>query len=107
MWSRPFKVCILALSALGCASVFAFERPFPPGTKRGVMTPANHPQIILDGKNRHLAPGARIWNQDNLIEMPASLRGSELPVRFTEDARGDIDRVWILTPEEARRRASP
>ena len=111
MRSRPVQVCILtlsaALSALWCASVLAFERPFPPGTKRGTMTPAAHPQIIIDGKHRHLAPGARIWNQDNLIEMPASLRGSDLPVRFTEDTQGEIDRVWILTPEEARRRTSP
>lgn len=49
-----------------------------------------------------MAPGARIWNQDNLIEMPAALRGSDLPVNYTEDAQGDIDRVWILTAEEAR-----
>jgi len=80
----------------------AFERPFPAPTKRGKMTPAPHPDIVIDGKLRQLSPGGRIWNQNNLIEMPASLRGSDLVVNYTENDQGEIDRVWILTPEEAR-----
>jgi hypothetical protein len=81
----------------------AFERPFPPNVKRGKMTPANYPSIVIDGKARHLSAGARIWSQDNRIEMPASLRGSDLAVNYTENGQGDIDRVWILTKDEASR----
>lgn len=80
----------------------ALDRPFPAPTKRGKMTPAAHPAIVIDGKTRQLSPGARIWNENNLIEMPAALRGSDLMVNYTENDQGDIDRVWILTPEEAR-----
>ena len=65
------------------------------------MTPASYPEIVIDGQLRHLAPGARIWNTENLIEMPAALRGSGLTVNYTEDTQGAIDRVWILSPEEA------
>jgi hypothetical protein len=79
----------------------AFERPFPQNAKRGTMTPANYPEIVIDGQSRQLAPGARIWNTDNLIEMPAALRGSGFTVNYTEDTQGAIDRVWILSPEEA------
>jgi hypothetical protein len=88
---------LIALPAL------AFERPFPPNAKRGAMTPAAWPTVVIDGKNRQLSPGARIWNRDNLIEMPAALRGSGLAVNYTETGQGDIDQVWILTTEEASR----
>lgn len=64
------------------------------------MTPAHYPTVIMDEKTRILSAGARIWNQDNMIEMPASLRGSELIVHYTEDNTGDIDRIWILTADE-------
>jgi len=69
------------------------------------MSPGTYPEITIDGKTRRLSAGARIWNRNNMIEMPAYLRGSELPVNYTENAQGDIDRVWILTEKEAE--ASP
>jgi hypothetical protein len=92
------------LALLTALPAFA-ERPFPPNAKRGVMTPAYHPDIIIDGKTRRLAPAARIFNQDNLIEMPASLRGRNIVVNYEEDREGLIVNVWMLTPEEAGRRA--
>ncbi|WP_234814947.1 hypothetical protein [Noviherbaspirillum denitrificans] len=100
MWRRPFlTICISAVLAI---PAMAFERPFPAPTKRGKLAPGAYPEITIDGTLRRLAPGARIWNESNLIEMPAALRGSDLVVNYTEDSHGEIDRVWILTPEEAR-----
>jgi hypothetical protein len=96
---RGLVFLLCCLTALGAA---AADRPFPQSTKRGTMSQANHPFIVIDGKTRQLAPGARIWNQDNLIEMPASLRASNFKVNYTEDTQGEIDRVWILTPSEAK-----
>ncbi|HJV84722.1 MAG TPA: hypothetical protein VJ698_04545 [Noviherbaspirillum sp.] len=90
------------LSAVTALPALALERPFPANTKRGTMSPAPYPQIFIEGKLRALSPGARIWNEDNLIQMPASLRGSDFVVNYTEDAQGDVDRVWILTVDEAR-----
>ncbi|ABR91104.1 Uncharacterized conserved protein [Janthinobacterium sp. Marseille] len=92
--------CALALVTL---TAQAFERPFPDTVKRGVMTPANYPAIIIDEKTRTLSAGARIWNQDNMIEMPSALRGSEFAVNYTESDTGDIDRIWILTADEAKK----
>lgn len=100
MWRRPFLIVFLSL--LTALPAHAADRPFPQNAKRGTMSPANYPELMVDGKLRYLAPGARIWNQDNLIELPASLRGANLPVNYTEDAQGQIDRVWILSAEEAR-----
>ena len=103
MWRRPFLIGFLSAVTITTAlPSAALERPFPAPTKRGKLTPAAHPAIVIDGKTRQLSPGARIWNENNLIEMPAALRGSELVVNYTENDQGDIDRVWILTPEEAR-----
>lgn len=66
------------------------------------MSSAPHPEIVIEGKLRRLAPGARIWNSENLIEMPASLNVKGATVNYTEDADGAIDRVWLLTTDEAR-----
>ena len=101
MWRR--SLLIICLAATTALPAWAFERPFPPSAKRGTMSPAPHPEIVIDGKSRRLSPGARIWNQRNLIEMPAALRGTDLVVNYTEDMQGQIDRVWILTVDEASR----
>ncbi len=99
---------LLALVALGLSlaamRAVAEDRAFPPEAKRGRMTPGYFPDIILDGKARRLSPAARIFNQDNLVEVPAALRGSDIVVNYTQNADGDIDRVWLLTPEEARQK---
>jgi len=97
MWAcRLLLVCCL----LGALPAQAFERPFPPDARRGAMTPAPWPNIVIDGHTAALASGARIWNQDNLIEMPAALRGSGIPVNYTVNPQGEVDRVWILTADE-------
>ena len=89
----------LATTAFAAA---ALERNFPDTVKRARITPSVYPAIVINGKVRNLSAGARIWNEDNRIELPASLRGSGLPANYTENFEGDIDRVWLLSPEEAR-----
>jgi hypothetical protein len=101
MWiQRLFICCLLAISAL---SAQAFERPFPEIAKRGTMSPAVYPTLVIDGTTRRLSAGGRIWNTDNLIQMPATIQGGEYIVNYTETLQGDIDRVWILTAEEAKK----
>lgn len=67
------------------------------------MTPGYYPELTIDGKARHLSAGARIWNQNNTIDMPTALRGTDLVVNYTENSAGDIDNVWILTTDEAKK----
>lgn len=94
MQTKHFLATFL-LATLACTAA-AYERPFPTNAKRGTMTPAIYPAIIIDGKERVLSPGAQIFNADNLIEMPASLRDSDVAVNFTENSQGQIHRIWIL-----------
>lgn len=96
--SRPLALLLAAVLALPAS---AFERPFPPNILRGKFTPGYFPDITLDGKQRQLSPAARIFNQDNRIEMPAALRGKDIVVNYTVDGMGYIDRIWMLTAEEA------
>lgn len=86
-------------------SALAFERPFPATAKRGTMAPAVYPTIVIDGATKRLSAGGRIWNTDNLIQMPATLRSGDYVVNYTETLQGDIDRLWILTPQEAEKPA--
>lgn len=101
MWGRGFL--IVFLSAVVTFPALAVDRAFPPGAKRGMMSPAPYPAVVIDGKTRNLSTAARVWNQDNLIEVPASLRGTDFVVNYTENEQGDIDRVWILSRDEANR----
>nr|WP_315213946.1 hypothetical protein [uncultured Duganella sp.] len=90
--------------AVSLPPALAFERPFPPDALRGKMTPGYFPDLSIDGKARKLSPSARIFNEENTIDMPGSLRGNDIVVNYTVDATGDIDRIWILTRDEAARK---
>lgn len=83
------------------ASAFAFDRPFPQIAKRGTFTMGSFPEITLNGKARRMSAGGRIFNQNNLIQIPVSVTGSDLVVNYTEDFEGNVDRIWILTAREA------
>ncbi|MDB5771054.1 MAG: hypothetical protein JWM42_1428 [Burkholderia sp.] len=101
MWGRGFLIAFL--SVVSALPAYAFDRSFPPGAKRGTMSPAAYPAVVIDGKTRNLSMAARIWNQDNLIQVPDSLRVNESAVNYTENEQGEIDRVWILSRDEANR----
>ncbi|TCS38329.1 hypothetical protein EDC30_10264 [Paucimonas lemoignei] len=82
-------------------SAFAFERPFPQIAKRGTFTMGSSPEITLNGKPRRMSAGGRIFNENNLVQMPVSVTGNDLVVNYTEDYEGNVDRIWILTAREA------
>jgi hypothetical protein len=100
---RYFLISLLLIAAAVPAQ--AFERPFPSIAKRGKMSTAAYPIIAINGKERTLSVGAWIKNVNNTIDMPASLRGQEFTVNYTENIQGEVDRVWILSAEEAQKPA--
>jgi hypothetical protein len=104
MDKRHFLLAFAAAIALPAAALEPERapRPFPPNAKRGKMTPGYAPDIILNGKQRQLSPAARIFSDQNLTVVPGALREKDILVNYTEDIGGNIDRIWILTREEAR-----
>ncbi|HEY5799142.1 MAG TPA: hypothetical protein VIT92_02925 [Burkholderiaceae bacterium] len=109
---KHFSSVYATLAAFCCALLFAgnawaaqgYERVIPPEAKKGEFTISQYPSAVLNGKTRRLSVAARIRNADNLIVMPAVLGDSRYIVKYTEDFQGEIDRVWILSSEEAARR---
>lgn len=106
---RPYKITamlasIATLATLATQPAWAEPRPFPADARRGTMTPAYHPEMVINGKTRRLSAAARIFNDENMIEMPAGLRGRDYVVNYQEDGEGQIRNIWILTREEASQR---
>ncbi len=95
-------LCFLILVNL-TVPASAFERPFPQIAKRGQLSMEDYPVVKINGKARRLSAGAWIRNPNNTIDMPVSLRGQTFTVNYTENAQEEIDRVWILSAQEASR----
>jgi hypothetical protein len=92
--------CFLLLSCLATLA-WSLDRPFPLNAKRGVLSMEDYPTIRLNGEERRLSVGAWIRNERNTIDTPVSLRGKRYTVNYTENGQGEIDRVWLLSDEEA------
>lgn len=93
-------LCLSGLTSAGAQTLPA--RHFPPQALRGTLELTAPPDVVLDGKAARLSPGARIRATNNLITLPASLRGQTFTVNYLLDLGGLVHEVWILTPEEAR-----
>jgi hypothetical protein len=98
---RLFRYLTCLLLILVTLPALAFERHFPTNVKRAKLTITNYPNIKINGKDRMLSPAARIWTVNNLTVVPNALGDATFVVNYTEDIEGAIDRVWVLTPEEA------
>lgn len=104
--SALFSLLSLLL-AVGSASLTppaqaSSERLFPVNVKRGTMVPRDPPDLIINGKPRVLASGARIRDENNHLQHLSAIHGEQFIVNYTENRYGDIDKVWILSPEEIR-----
>jgi hypothetical protein len=99
------------LSVLGFA-LFALstsvwsERQLPNDARFGEMTRFVYPQVTIGKRNLHMAPGARIYNQQNLIIMPAAMP-PRANVLYKLDTAGHLSGVWLLTAQEAARYKKP
>ncbi|MFT3953415.1 MAG: hypothetical protein QM722_03120 [Piscinibacter sp.] len=102
--------CLLALLAalwLAGPAAAQVQRHFPATALRGSIELRQAPEAILNGKEARLSAGARIFGQDNLLKMPASLIGQKMAVHYTVDGQGFVREVWILTETELAKRPWP
>jgi len=103
---RCFLTLITAAMFIAPASAQSM-RKFPPTALRGAFEVVQAPDVALNGKPARLAAGARIFGQDNLVKLSASLTGQKLLVHYTVDPQGLLREVWVLTAEEAARKPWP
>jgi hypothetical protein len=88
------------IAATSMLPVFS-ARNFPEKAVRGEMKAHSYPYVKIGDKTLRLAPGGRIFNEQNLIIMPASLQSQTAQIMYTTDMNGDLSRVWLLTAQEA------
>ena len=83
------------------------QRNFPQNALRGEIMIGTPPEITLNGAATRLAPGARIRNQNNLLEMSGALVGNKFVAHYTTDLSGLVRDVWILRSEEIANKPWP
>ncbi len=76
-------------------------RDFPQDAQRGTLTAHAYPNYRIGSATYRLAPGGRIFNQQNLIVMPASLPARKAEIMYRLDYQGYLSELWLLTREEA------
>jgi hypothetical protein len=94
--------CALALPAAAQA-----QRNFSAKALRGEVVFGTPPEITLNGKPARLAPGVRIRDENNLVQMSATLTGRKLVVNYTTELEGLLLDVWILGRNELERKPWP
>jgi hypothetical protein len=95
-------LCAIAFGPTAAAQHIQ-QRPLPPKASRGTLgEPQTFPTVKIGNRILRLSPGARIYDQSNRTIVHAQLPpGAE--VVYTNDAAGDIQRMYVLTEEELLR----
>lgn len=103
------RCALTAATLLAALPAFAQVAPrtFPANALRGEIVVTLPPEIMLNGKPARLAPGARIIDTQNLLQLSGTLVGQRLVVNYTRDGAGQPHQVWILTPEERAKQPWP
>lgn len=100
--------CLLAsVALLGCALAAATfpdaasaARTLPKDASFGKLTAFAYPYASIGGKTWRMSPGAKIYNEQNLIIMPAAMR-QRAKVLYRLDSAGSLSGIWLLTESEA------
>lgn len=81
-------------------------RLFPQGTERGQIHFEREARVVrVDGKLERLGPGVEIRDESGRAPRVGTLAGQKFLAHYARDASGAIFRIWLLTPQEARKPA--
>ena len=92
----------IALLLLAAPLASAQLRSIPEDARVGQIRHLQEMVVEIDGAAQQLAPGAQIRDASNRIIVPMAIPPGTL-VKYLVDAAGQVQKVWILTPEEAQR----
>jgi hypothetical protein len=101
------RCVLLAAAALAFPAVAQVPRVFPQNALRGEIVVAQPPDVLLNGQQARLAPGARIHDEANLLQVSGRLANRRLVVNYTVDPQGQLHEVWILSAAERANRPWP
>ena len=102
--SRTALTLGLILAGSAYAQHFApdGQRTFPSDVERGEMTVLQGTVVQMGSAQEQLAPGARIFNLHNRVQLPVTLAGQKQLVNYRRNAMGQIHTVWLLSAQEAQ-----
>ena len=86
-----------------CGPTVAQQRTLPADAMLGKIRHVQEMEVEIDGRAQRLAPGAQVRDTSNLIIVPSSIPAGA-QAKYTLDAERRVRRVWILTPDEAKKR---
>jgi hypothetical protein len=95
-----------ALALLALPQKAWSQRQLPADAAFGEMTRFAYPLVTIGKRTFRMAPGGKIYNQQNLIIMPAAAP-ARASVLFKLDTAGELSGVWLLTAQEAARHKKP
>lgn len=101
------RCALLAAALFAAVPAFAQTRPFPASALRGEIIFTQPPEILLNGQPARLAPGARIRDTQNMLQLTGRVAGLRLMVNYTVDKLGQPLDIWVLTVDETARRPWP
>lgn len=104
--AKSLVAVVLASVALP-AALAQVSRNFPQNALRGELVVTQPPEVLLNGRPARLAPGARLRDQGNMIQVSGALVGAKLAVNYTVDTLGLVKDVWVLQPAELAKRPWP
>ena len=93
----------LVAALLLAASAQAQLRTIPDEAQRGTIRHLREMLVEIDGREVLLSPSSTIRDQLNLIIVPSALPAGGAEADYLVGADGQVQRVWLITPEEAAR----
>jgi hypothetical protein len=88
------------LVALAAAPAKAQVRQIPEHAKLATLKLGIFPDAELNGKAVKLGPGVRIYNQENTIVVPSTIKDARLVVAYVTGSLGEVVVAWILKDAE-------
>jgi hypothetical protein len=95
---RKLIIGIFILFSLTALTANA-ARNFPPNAIAGKLVAHEYPYVQIDSDTLHLAPGSKIFDQNNRIILPNYLPDNASVV-YQLGVNGELSNMWLLTDEE-------
>lgn len=99
--TRLFLASLLAALLAVALPAGAQVRFIPQDAALGVLEMGVFPEARIDGVIVRFGAGARIFNANNQIVLPASLT-SAVRVAYIADFQGLLRKIWLVTDREAQ-----
>jgi hypothetical protein len=75
-------------------------RILPAGTNKGELQMTGPMSAVIDGKSMMLSPAVQARDPFNMTILPGMIQGT-VPVRYSTDPSGTVNRIWVLSAQEA------